>query len=523
MKQNNFNGAIKTYKTIIEEYQESSTSSGIPLPVTVRLQLVECYTKSGIKDQALKETLNAFEELNRNFYNLNENQYSAYVDIVREKFYNLNSDDQHTGSSIPDYYNEFEKLNSKYQALLANWHIVNSLKNECIPEISRELTQYGGVTDNSLRYSRRIGSEDFLILAMLIPGDVRSESEGIAGIKINNAFLEKNLLNDILITIKPDKDTHLTLSDQEGSIIAGDSIFYNKSTNIVSYFDNNFPPWKIEVPGELTRPLAFSGLYKSFYFWSIMAMMIILVFGVVITGRTIAHEKEILQLKSDFVSSVSHEFKTPITSIKALTERLIDGSVKDPKRVREYYSVISRDAENLSRLVGNILDFSKIEEGKKEYDFEETDFNEWLRQTVLDFSDKIKNERIIFHSAGNEQPLVALIDRASMKLAIDNLLDNAVKFSPGDSEVKVILEKQQKNLMVMIKDHGTGIPEDEQEKIFDKFYRGKDSAAYSAPGTGLGLTIVKQVVEAHRGEIRVQSEIGKGSIFSVILPIIGIV
>jgi len=247
-------------------------------------------------------------------------------------------------------------------------------------------------------------------------------------------------------------------------------------------------------------------------------MMVILVFGIVIIGRTIAHEKEILQIKSDFVSSVSHEFKTPITSIKALTERLLEGTVKDQKRLREYYSVISRDAENLSRLVGNILDFSKIEEGKKEYDFEEADFKEWLEQTISDFSGTTQRGKIIFQSGIIDHSIPVKIDKASMKLAIDNLLDNAVKFSSENSEVNVILERQDKNLLVKIKDSGIGIPVDEQKKIFEKFYRGKDSAAYSATGTGLGLTIVKQVVEAHGGEIRVESEPGKGSRFFVILP-----
>ena len=518
MKQNNFGNAIKTYNMIINNFPESATSSGTPLPVTVRLQLVESYMRSGLENEALKETLKAFDEIIRNFYNLNENQFSAYVSLVSEKFNTLWKDNQGTDFTGTDYTDEFENLNNRYQSLVMKWQVVDALKNECIPKLSRDFMQNGNNTDSRLRYSEKIGSEDFLILSMIIPGENRTKPKGIAGIKINNTFLEDSLLRDILINIRPEEDADLILSDAGGRIIEGDSAYYNKSTNITSYFDDNFPPWRIEVPGELNRPLVSGGFYKSFYFWSILIMMVILVFGIVIINRTIAHEKEILQLKSDFVSSVSHEFKTPITSIKALTERLLEGTVKDQQRVRDYYSVISRDAENLSRLVGNILDFSKMEEGKKEYDFEEADFKGWLEQTVRDFSGTTQRGKIIFQSGITDHSIHVKIDKASMKLAIDNLLDNAVKFSSENSEVNILLEKQEKSVVVRVKDYGIGIPGDEQAKIFEKFYRGKDSAAYSATGTGLGLTIVKQVVEAHGGEIRVESEIGKSTIFSVILP-----
>jgi signal transduction histidine kinase len=303
--------------------------------------------------------------------------------------------------------------------------------------------------------------------------------------------------------------------------MAGDTALLSKSTNITSYFDNSFPPWRIELTGEITRPLLFKEFYRSFYFWTILTMMFFLVFGIFIIGRTIAHEKEILKLKSDFVSSVSHEFKTPITSIKALTERLLDGNVKDPKRMREYYSEISRDTENLNHLVGNILDFSKMEEGKKQYNIEETDFKLWLEQTLTDFFSRITHRKYNINTNINETSVLVKIDRNAMKLAVNNLLDNAVKFSPENSEVKVTLEKQGEKLLLKIKDDGIGIPKNEQGSIFEKFYRTKDALRHSITGTGLGLTIVKQIVEAHNGEIGVESEPGKGSSFTVTIPLYG--
>jgi signal transduction histidine kinase/tetratricopeptide (TPR) repeat protein len=519
MKQNNFEAAIISYSEIIQNFPESRTSSGTLLPVTVRLQLGECYLRSGKKDEALKETLRAFKEVLRNYHKLSENQFSAYTSLVRQKFSEIRNKNPEIISSDTSFINDYENLNLIYLKKINEWRVISNLKNECIPNIYRELMQNRKYSENRSRYSKKIGQEEFLILSSLIPDQAKIEPKGISGIMINNTFLEDSLLPEIIMSSGLKEDADFSLSDISGRIIAGDTALYNKSGNITSYFDSNFPPWRIEVKGEITRPLLFKGFYKSFYFWTILTMMFILAFGIVILGRTIAHEKEVLKLKSDFVSSVSHEFKTPITSIKALTERLLEGSVNDPVRMKEYYSVISRETENLSHLVGNFLDFSKMEEGKKQYTIEETDFKTWLKQTVSDFFGKTPLRKFKFHTDISETSASVKIDKNAMKLVVNNLLDNAVKFSSEDSEIKVTIEKKGEEILLKIKDDGIGITKNEQLRIFEKFYRGKEASHFSPTGTGLGLTIVKQIVQAHGGEIQVESEPGKGSTFSVILPI----
>jgi signal transduction histidine kinase/tetratricopeptide (TPR) repeat protein len=520
MKLNNFEAAITTYTEIIRSFPESRTSSGTLLPVTVRFQLTECYLRSGKKKDALKATLLAFKEVIQNYHKLSENQFSAYASLARETFNKIRDENPEITSSDTSFIKNFENLNILYQKKISEWQVINNLKTECIPNIFSELIQNSGYSENTFRYSKRVGPEEFLIVLSRIPDQTNSQSKGIAGIKIDNTFLEDSLLPEIIAISGLKKETDYALSDINGRIMAGDTAFLSKSTNITSYFDNNFPPWRIDLTGEIIRPLLLREFYRSFYFWTILAMLFFLVFGIVIIGKTIAHEKEILKLKSDFVSSVSHEFKTPITSIKALTERLLEGSMKDPKRMREYYSVISREAENLSHLVANFLDFSKMEEGKKQYNFEETDFKTWLEQTIDDFFNKIPRRRFKIQTNIVKPLVLAKIDKNAMKLAVNNLLDNAVKFSPENSEIKVVLEKQGEKLLLKIKDDGIGIPKNEQASIFEKFYRGKDASHFSTTGTGLGLTIVKQIVEAHGGTIEVESEVGKGSTFSVILPLI---
>jgi signal transduction histidine kinase len=402
---------------------------------------------------------------------------------------------------------------------MTKWQVIDTLKNECITDVSEENIRKEGYTKNAHRYSKEIGTEDFLILYAQIPDETETKTQGIAGIRISNTFLKDSMLTTAIRTAGWDADDSLTVTDMSGSVILGDestSLYLNR---ITSAFDNNFPPWRIEVSANLTRPFLFSAIFRSFYFWTILAMMAILGFGIVIIGRTISHEKEVLKLKSDFVSSVSHEFKTPITSIKALTERLLEGTVKDEARMKEYYTVIAQDTESLSHLVGNILDIAKMEEGKTQYDIEETDFKEWLEETITNFFSRTTNRRFNIHIPETDPSIRVRIDKNAMKLAIINLLDNAVKFSPEDSEISVTYDKRGNRLMLKIMDDGIGISRNEQARIFEKFYRGKSALNHSATGTGLGLTIVKQIVEAHGGEILVESEPGRGSSFIVLLPL----
>jgi len=151
----------------------------------------------------------------------------------------------------------------------------------------------------------------------------------------------------------------------------------------------------------------------------------------------------VLRLKSDFVSSVSHEFKSPLTSIKSLAERLRDGKVKDSDRMKQYFSVITQDADRLARLVTKILDFSKIEEGKREYEFEETDLGKRVTQRVEDFRrEEIAKGVKIQTQIADEIPHLN-VDIDELIQALNNLLDNAVKFSPDRKEIDVILKSVQ--------------------------------------------------------------------------------
>jgi hypothetical protein len=198
MKLNNFEAAIAAYTEIIRNFPESRTSSGTLLPVTVRMQLVECYLRSGKKEEALKESFQAFEEVINNYHKLSENQFSAYASFARETFSKIRNENPEFSSLDTTLTNNFENLNILYQKKTSEWQVINDLKDECIPYINQELMLVTGYSENALRYSKKIGPEDFLIVSSLIPDQTKTLANGFAGIKINNTFLHESLLPDIL-------------------------------------------------------------------------------------------------------------------------------------------------------------------------------------------------------------------------------------------------------------------------------------------------------------------------------------
>ena len=518
-KLEDYKQAISIYLRITNNYPESKTSAGLPLVIIARLQLTDCYEKSGEFDNALNEAFKLYEKLLLNSWSLNESQFKTYASMGKESITEILEKSPAELTDKEEYIKQFEHLTLSHQRSIEHWQIINDLKREIIPDFRQTITQPGTYTPYPFRYSKTINNKDFLTITFMIPDENNKDSQGILGAKINNALLESDILNDIIKVIHSDDRTNFTVSNLNGQIIYGKKSLYEEIPEITAFFENNFPPWKIEAYGEETNKAGLIGLHKSFYFWTILTLILILSFGVALMVRTIAHEMEVLKIKSDFVSSVSHEFKTPLTSIKALTERLSEGKVKDQEKIKQYYSVITQDTDKLSRLVGNILDFAKIEEGKMKYVFEETDMEEWLDQTIDNFRKENLQREITIQTLIPADIPYLRIDKNALAQAVNNLLDNAIRSSTKKNEVEVIVEREENKLKIKVKDHGIGIPRDELDRIFEKFYQGSNAIRLSTKGTGLGLTLVKHNIEAHGGEIYVESKLSVGSTFTISLPI----
>ena len=243
--------------------------------------------------------------------------------------------------------------------------------------------------------------------------------------------------------------------------------------------------------------------------------------GVVAVMRDITREREIADMKSDFVSGVSHELRTPLSSIKAYVEMLVDGEATDEQTRREFYNIIQSETNRLSRLIDNVLNISRIESGMIRVQREDV----WLGQTIRDAMEIMQPQ-----AHGRQISLAAKLPAEDCLISADkdmilqstlNLISNAIKYTPSGGSVRVELglNEQQSAATLSVIDNGVGVPEEDLPHIWDKFYRVPEHKKI-AKGTGLGLNLVKHVVETvHEGRIGVQSRVGEGSTFTITLPL----
>ena len=243
-------------------------------------------------------------------------------------------------------------------------------------------------------------------------------------------------------------------------------------------------------------------------------LLVAMFLGVILILRDIAREKHLARLRSDFISNVTHELKTPLTSIRMYAESLIMGRVKSDSVQKEYLSVIVNETDRLKRMINNILEFSKMEKGKPEYHFVNSNLASILKSAIHEMNYWFEKEQFEVVTELDET-IYAEVDPEKMKQVIDNLLSNAIKYSTDTKKIFIRLFKKPEHVCIEVEDRGMGIPEDKFSRIFEQFYRIEQKESIS--GTGLGLTVVKEIIEAHDGTISVTSEIGKGSKFVIML------
>jgi signal transduction histidine kinase len=260
---------------------------------------------------------------------------------------------------------------------------------------------------------------------------------------------------------------------------------------------------------------------QTIWFSLLFAVALIAEVGALIAmQRALARERQLGQLKSDFVSSVSHELRAPVASIRLMAENLETGAVTAEERKGEYHHLIAEECRRLSALIDNVLDFARIEQNRKSYQMMETDVAALVRDAV-DFMQPRANARkqsIETKIEAIEPPPVC--DGLAVRQAMINLLDNAVKFSPEGGPIHVrLFQSDPQEWRIAVKDNGPGIAREEHEAIFERFYRIGDELRRETQGAGIGLSIVQHIALGHGGRAEVVSEPGSGAEFTLILPI----
>jgi len=247
-------------------------------------------------------------------------------------------------------------------------------------------------------------------------------------------------------------------------------------------------------------------------------MSLMLVGGAWFINRAVARELAAARIQSDFVAAVSHEFRTPLTSIRQLSELLAGGRVSTDERRGQFYGALLRESDRLHRLIEGLLTFGRMEAGQQHYLFEPIDTTAVLRSVVSEFEPlaAATGHCVELHAAASVLRVRA--DWQSIGRVFWNLLDNAVKYSPECKTVWITAEALDQNVLIRVRDEGVGIPREEQASIFQKFVRGTQATRDGIAGTGVGLAMAAQIVSAHGGRLSVDSHPGGGSTFSVVLP-----
>jgi signal transduction histidine kinase len=259
--------------------------------------------------------------------------------------------------------------------------------------------------------------------------------------------------------------------------------------------------WAIKYPGTTVADIG--ARFSRNNYTILAALSLLMIGGIFLTYRNISREMKLARLKSDFVANVSHELRTPLALIRLYAETLELGRLNAKEKYQEYFRIIREESERLSALINNILDFSRIEAGRKEYEFKETNLAELVRSTLDSYRFQIEQNGFAFEENISPDIPPVNVDREAIARSLLNLVNNALKYS-----------KDRKFIGVSI-----GISPNEQEKIFEKFYRCGDPLVHNIKGSGLGLSLVRHIVRAHGGDVQVESAPEKGSKFTIALPL----
>jgi signal transduction histidine kinase len=515
-KTGQYKTGINEYKKILELKKEEVTIGEIPATIIALSQIIDGYKALNAEDEQYNTILELYQQLLNHPWDLLGGEYlyylkSASAEIGEHLVSDINSDSAERN---------IENLKIVENRLLEQIRFIELINQNILPEIEYELSHEAHSELQSFNISRNEYDSTLQIGFFKLPSAFQKSELFALGYQFNKDYILSTLFPEILTSVELGKDVLVgVLGDK-------DSLLYIQHNNpvsnylVVDNFSKLFVNWKVALfdkEGKSVEQLV--GKEKQLYLMLFAGIIIVMLIGIVVMVRAVIHESEISRMKSEFVSNVSHELKTPLALIRLFGETLESGIVSDEKKRQEFYSIIRKESERLTHLINNVLDFSRMDTGVKEYNFKEADLIEVVRSTLEAYKFHIRDDGFKIESELPDESITLKIDKDAISQVLLNLLNNAVKYSEERKYIQVKVCKNSISTLISVTDHGVGIPKEELKKIFNKFYRVSTAKTRETRGTGLGLTLAKHIIEAHSGTIEVESEVGNGSKFTISIPL----
>lgn len=497
-KLNQTDRAKVIYEEILKDYPQSLLNGQIPLGLIASLEILKINMEGGEQDeksrnyrQCLELLLHPVCEYDVNHFDL---FYQSFKEIIPER-------DPVIDSLISEI--EIQRARTDYLIRIftgADLYLTNS--NNHVKGINNGII------------SKPINSPELAAVYLSCDKDNGAQT----GMVIDFPQYLKSVSEKLIKKLDPNSSINVKIEDYNGRLIFSRVI--KEETGYLSFpFPENLPRLKLLLsenkPGFIATLLkAGSGIYLFIF----ILIGLLMVLGFVFTIYTLNVELRLNILKSEFISNVSHELKSPLTSIRMMTEMLHHNRVGTEERKSAYYSAMLEESEHLSHLIDNILDFSRMDDDRKKYDFIDLDLDELLLKFLESTRESLPEPGFdIRYSRPDRVPSI-LADRNAFLQVLYNLVDNAIKFSGESRQIDISLFSKDDFVLLCVKDYGIGISNRDQEKIFARFYRGEEPQRMGIRGSGIGLTIVKKIIESHKGHLTLESKPGEGSTFCVHLP-----
>jgi signal transduction histidine kinase len=514
----NYAEAYKTYNELSQDYGQFQNRAGHPFGIIAMFQLYEIAREKKEEEQSFRILLNLYKQIRDGIWAISQSSYDFYISEIESILDKKLKEDK-----FPEIQRALTKIQTQKSHYGQTLLFTDFLRRKAIPGIKEKLSLYeAGDKSRTGRFIDEFGNNLSLVSYAVLP-DFRSEQTFYGGFYQDISHIRNQIIPKILIDITKDSGLNFKIIDEsDQNISAGKEELISQESLALTF--RTFPlPWKLLVSHPGIKAIENSARREIFFYGFLLAVIVaLMLLGAVLIARDISRESETNRLKTEFVNNISHELKTPLTLIRLYGETLQRKENLTDQEKKESYEIITKESERLSHLINNVLDFSRIEMGRKEFNFTKGYLQDVIRETLESYRYHLEKKGFTIHSDISDDLPEMNFDGEAIASVLVNLLSNAMKFSPKEKEVTVKLFRDNGNAVLQIADKGIGMPQKEIPKIFQRFYQAENRVASEARGSGLGLTLVKNIVEAHGGTIEVESEVGKGSVFTVRIPMEGI-